>query len=84
MKDFTSTRDLQKAQSRMWNNQFFIVMNHSKPKSILTPYHPEIEKAIEEALYNIQLQESWKEALEDYKKWNTFKSEEIRKDILSW
>jgi len=68
IKDYTSTRELIKTQAKMSSDQFFIVMNHSKPKSILAPYHPEIEKAVEEALYNIKLQKEWEEALLEYKK----------------
>jgi len=32
-------------------------MKHSQPSSILTPYHPDIEKAIEDALKRIEIDE---------------------------
>ena len=58
-------------------------MKHSQPSSILTPYHPDIEKAIEEVLERIEIDEWAKQALEDHKNGDTYTSDEIRKEILS-
>lgn len=81
-KNYISTRQLIKTQSSWvtWNN-YFIVMKHSQPSSILAPYHPEIEKAIEIALKNIELQQSGLQAIDDYKNKKTYGSKKLRKII---
>ncbi len=58
-------------------------MKHSQPSSILTPYHPDIEKAIEDALKRIEIDEWAKQAIEDHKKGKTYSSDEIRNEMLS-
>jgi len=83
-KTFVSTRDLPKIQSQITpekQGEYFIVMNRSQPKSLCVPYHPEVEKAIENALEHIELQKAIKEGLTDFKQGNTFSSNEIRAEI---
>ncbi len=83
-KNYISTRQLPKTQSSLtgWN-KYFIVMKHSQPSSILTPYHPDIERAIEDAIEKLEIEQSAREAIENHKKWLTCTSDDIRREIKS-
>ncbi len=81
-KKYVSTRSLVKTNASLKEDDFVIVMNYSTPNSIVLPYSPELERGIEELLFDKQAQKYAKSALTEYKEGGTVSSDNLRKELM--